>query len=44
MPSHQQKPSSSVLDPRFAALVQLLAEVRLRLLREAASQQQAKRQ
>jgi len=31
------------LDPRFTPLVQLLAEVRLRVIREAASQQKAKR-
>jgi hypothetical protein len=31
------------LDPRFTSLVQLLAEVRLRIIREAAAQQQGKR-
>jgi len=34
---------SPSLDPRFTALVQLLAEVRLRIAREAASQPQGKR-
>lgn len=40
-----QKTAQTVpaLDPRFMPLVQLLAEVRLRIIREAAVQQSAKR-
>jgi hypothetical protein len=32
------------LDPRFGALVRLLAEVRIRIIREAGAQQRAKQQ